>query len=249
MIRNLLLLGVLLGVNIPSILKEQTLLESQLQYEKVEEAFKKFDKSWEEICAERNLVYPPDNLFVRVFKREKIVEVWGSGGDDSFVLLKDFPICALSGDLGPKRMEGDKQVPEGVYNVELFNPVSKYHLSVKINYPNKSDKILGHRIYPGSNIFFHGGCKTIGCIPLTDELIKEFYTLALKSYSNNGKLPVHIFPFKMDGEEYEKACEEMQNNKKFWSEIQPIYQFFETKKALPIVSIDNGGSYRLVNLN
>src|SRR5690606_11025729 len=99
---------------------------------------------------------------------------------EKFTLVKTYPVCSSSGLPGPKRKKGDRQTPEGFYHIDRFNPQSAFHLSLGINYPNSSDKILGHSD-PGGDIFIHGSCVTIGCVPLTDDLIKEVYVLAVEA--------------------------------------------------------------------
>lgn len=112
-----------------------------------------------------------------------------------------YPFCASSGILGPKRKEGDRQIPEGIYYINHFNPVSNFHLSLGINYPNPSDKILSDPAQPGESFYIHGNCVTIGCIPISDDKIKELYILAVEAYNNGQvKIPVHIFPDRLPNE-------------------------------------------------
>ena len=102
------------------------------------------------------------------------MEVWiKEASKDYYVLLNTYDFCTTSGTLGPKRKEGDLQIPEGIYTINHFNPQSNFYLSLGINYPNASDKILSDPVHPGGDIYLHGNCVTIGCIPLTDDKIKE----------------------------------------------------------------------------
>ena len=138
-------------------------------------------------------------LFIRVFKESKLVEVWlKSNSESEYKLFKSYDICASSGRLGPKRSQGDGQVPEGFYTIAVFNPYSSYHLSLGLSYPNASDRIKGKGNL-GGDMMIHGSCVTIGCLPLTDTYIKEVYILAVEA-KNNGQqnIPVHIFPTKMN---------------------------------------------------
>src|SRR6476659_6148770 len=96
---------------------------------------------------------------------------------EPFRLFKTYKVCALAGTLGPKRMEGDYQVPEGFYLIDEFNHQSTYYLSLGINYPNASYRILSDSLRPGSVIYIHGSCVTVGCIPITDQQIDELYIL------------------------------------------------------------------------
>ena len=193
-----------------------------------------------------NSEYPKGNfdVFLRAFKSEGILELWIKSDDqDKFNYFKSYPICKKSGLLGPKRMEGDLQVPEGVYKIDRFNPNSSYHLSLGLNYPNRSDLIRGDKDHPGSDIFIHGKCVTIGCIPLTDIFIEEVFELC-KIAKNRGQksIYVHIFPGKMDSKEF-KMIHENSSWKKFWDELLPIYMAFEVKKDIPYVLIDENGKY------
>ena len=135
-------------------------------------------------------------MYIRSFKYDSQMEVWvRNNNNEPFKLFKTYKVCALAGTLGPKRMEGDFQVPEGFYYITEFNPKSDYHLSLKLNYPNQSDKLLSDTYKPGGGIYIHGSCVTVGCIPINDQQIEELYILAA-SAKNSGQdfIPVHIFP-------------------------------------------------------
>ena len=120
-------------------------------------------------------------MYVRVFKQERGLELWVRPvSGDRFALLRTYPICALAGVLGPKRIQGDRQVPEGFYTIDLFNPESSYHLSLRINYPNQRDRAASPRKHGlGGDIFIHGGCKSDGCIAINDQAIQELYWIAV----------------------------------------------------------------------
>lgn len=123
--------------------------------------------------------YPPAKISMLAFKKEKRFELWALK-DFRWVFIRQYPFTASSGILGPKLREGDKQIPEGVYEISAMNPNSSYHLSLKINYPNNFD--LQHalkegRTEPGSNIFIHGRSASIGCIALGDVAIEELFVL------------------------------------------------------------------------
>lgn len=122
-------------------------------------------------------------LTLIAFKDEQRLEVWGrdhnSANDWQF--HTSYPFTANSGVLGPKLRQGDRQIPEGIYHIEYFNPHSNYHLSMKINYPNRFDKAMARydgRRRLGGDIFIHGKAETIGCIPIGDEAIEQLYRLA-----------------------------------------------------------------------
>ena len=186
-------------------------------------------------------------IFLRAFKQEQKLEAWIKAEKDSkFRLFKSYDFCKSSGKLGPKRREGDLQIPEGFYHINRFNPKSKFHLSLGLNYPNASDLILSDKEKPGSDIFLHGGCVTVGCIPITDEKIRELYLLAsFAKDSGQKQIPVHIFPFKMTNAIF---GEKNQNNPNysFWQSLEPIYRYFEKNEYLPSsIQIDENGFYSI----
>src|SRR5690606_7945323 len=135
-----------------------------------------------------------------------------------------YPICARSGILGPKEKQGDGQVPEGFYYINRFNPVSNFHLSLGINYPNEADSRRNPKGNLGGDIFIHGSCVTIGCLPLTDNLIKEVYLLSIHAYANGQtKIPVYIFPFRMTDDQMMTYISQYSDNPSlvnFWKNLK-----------------------------
>lgn len=146
--------------------------------------------------------------------------------------------------MGPKRQEGDGQVPEGYYQIVLFNNKSNYHLSMKINYPNASDVLLKEGSSPGGDIMVHGSCVTIGCLPMTDDKIKELYVLCLEAKNRNKILYIDIYPARFN-EENLKMLEANYSKTKivFWNTLKPGYDYFEENRWLPKVSVDKKGKY------
>lgn len=229
-----------------------TFKDKQQRYPRVRTAMLEKDSSLRKLFANQGLAYPPQNLFIRVFKKEKIVEVWTfSASDTIFKKVRDYPICRTSGNLGPKRREGDLQIPEGFYHIDRFNPKSSFYLSLGINYPNQSDKILGKKGDLGGDIFLHGGCATIGCVPITDDYIKEVYWLAVQAKSNSqSKIPVHIFPAKLDNHMMAQLKESFSGNEmliKFWENLKIGYEWFEKTRRLPVISVDRYGVYQFTD--
>jgi murein L,D-transpeptidase YafK len=198
---------------------------------------------------DRGLAYPAAETFMRIFKRERILEVWVRPADRAeFVLFKSYPICALAGQLGPKRSEGDGQTPEGFYTINGFNPVSDFHLSLRLDYPNRSDQLLSDGKPLGGNIFIHGGCRTEGCLAVNDDAIKELYWLAVEARTAGQlNIPVHIFPARLTNDELFRLTQTFdQNNelKRFWANLKTGYDFFEAQHKLPLITVDRGGRYR-----
>ncbi|POY38316.1 hypothetical protein C3K47_02650 [Solitalea longa] len=187
-------------------------------------------------------------ILLCAYKNEQLLEVWARNkGEQTYKLIKEYPFCSLSGVLGPKRKEGDRQVPEGFYYIDRFNPNSLFHLSLGINYPNQSDKLLGDKFYPGGDVFIHGKCVTIGCIPLTDEKINELYILAVEA-TNNGqvKIPAYLFPFKMTEKNFNTIVQEKKTSgslKAFWMNLKTGYQKFNKSPKPLAFKIDKKGMY------
>jgi murein L,D-transpeptidase YafK len=205
--------------------------QSQLQFQRVGEAYSEKSAEMESILNEGNCEFPPQKILLRIFKEESELELWAESKNyDQFTLIKTYNIVSKSGDLGPKRKQGDRQVPEGFYFIDAFNPQSNFYLSLRINYPNESNKILGERSNLGGDIFIHGGFATIGCIPITDDFIKELYVIAVETKDNGqAKIPVHIFPFKMTDEAFqEKIKANLYNSqfKNFWNNLKEGYVYF-----------------------
>lgn len=128
--------------------------------------------------------YPPDKLVFVGVKQEKKLEVWAAGVNGQFKLIRAYSILGASGRLGPKLREGDRQVPEGIYRIESLNPNSKYHLSMRINYPNEFDRAHAkeeNRANLGGDIMIHGGRASIGCIAMGDEAIEDLFILAAET--------------------------------------------------------------------
>lgn len=179
--------------------------------------------------------------FVRIFKESEEMELWLREGRQ-WKLFRTYPIAAMSGDLGPKTMEGDGQAPEGFYAVTkpLLKPDSTFHLSFNIGYPNAYDR---HHGRTGSFIMVHGNEVSIGCFAMTDPVIEEIY-LVVEAALNGGQaeVPVHVFPFRMTEKRLTKAADHPAAS--FWKELLPVYQAFQPDKPLPQVRVADG-QYRL----
>jgi murein L,D-transpeptidase YafK len=220
----------------------------QMSFERVRSAAKQNEVSLKRLLASRGLSSPLSGLFIRAFKREGIVELWGTDSPvKTLTLIKEYKVCAGSGGLGPKRRAGDGQVPEGLYFVNRFNPVSNFHLSLGLDYPNASDRILGNRGNLGGDIFIHGGCATIGCIPITDSGINEVYLLAVEAKSaGQSTIPVHIFPARLDESGISRLRREYRGNQglvDFWLNLKEVYDSFERTRRVPSFRVDRGGRY------
>lgn len=203
-----------------------------------------------ELFGQKGFPFPPREIFIRIFKQEQVLEVWvRPSSSDRLELLKEYPVCAVSGQLGPKRQQGDGQIPEGFYFINGFNPVSNFHLSLRINYPNESDRILGVRGHLGGDIFIHGDCVTIGCVPITDDGIKEVYLLAVEARSaGQRRIPVHIFPARLDDQglrQLEKDFADQPSLLKFWRNLKEGFDSFEEFRRVPSLRVEQDGKYRM----
>lgn len=186
------------------------------------------------------------NLYIQAFKEEEELEVWGKNkGEKKYRLIVNYPFCTSSGELGPKRKEGDMQIPEGVYSIDRFNPKSNFHLSLGLNYPNQSDLIHSDQTAPGSDIFIHGGCSSVGCISITDDSIKELYLLAAMTRSIQNKVRVDIYPFRFFPKWQEKMDRAYKHHFGFWISLANIYSYFNTLHTIPQVTIKDNGEYKL----
>ena len=178
-----------------------------------------------------------DRVFIRIFKKEALLEVWIETSQ-GYRHLKDYPVCAYSGGLGPKRREGDRQAPEGFYRVypSQLNPHSKFHLAFNLGYPNAYDR--AHH-YTGSYLMVHGECRSIGCYAMTNRRIEEIYSLvdaALKQ--GQPYVPVHIFPFRMEDRAMDAHTESRWYE--FWMMLKEGYDYFEAEERPPLVEVQNG---------
>ncbi len=173
-------------------------------------------------------------VFMRIFKREKELELWVEGDAHRFVLFRTYPICTYSGDLGPKQREGDNQAPEGFYRVAAgqLNAQSRFHLSFNLGYPNAYDRAHSRT---GNFLMVHGSCVSIGCYAMGDDAIEEIYTLAAAALqSGQPAFEVHAFPFRLDQENLDGEKDSPWHA--FWSELQPAYDAFNQSKRLPTLS-------------
>jgi murein L,D-transpeptidase YafK len=247
-ITALLFLGVL-QANSQGPSASYTFVDYQKTFPRISDAWNRKEDTLIKQFEEKKLPWPAKYIYLRSFKYDSQLEVWVKyEANEKFQLFKTYKVCALSGSLGPKRMQGDYQVPEGFYYINEFNPRSNYYLSLGINYPNASDKILSDSLRPGSEIFIHGSCVTVGCIPIRDEQIDELYILAAHAKDQGQDfIPVHVFPIRFNVERSEKFLDNLTKDdpslKKFADRLQDAFEYFEDYKQLPVVMIGDKGQY------
>jgi murein L,D-transpeptidase YafK len=178
---------------------------------------------------------PVSPIYIRVFKEESQFEIWKRRSDGTYGLLKTYEICAWSGELGPKKVEGDRQAPEGFYSVgpAQLNPNSSYHLSFNIGYPNDFDRSLGRT---GSNLMVHGACSSAGCYSMTDESVEEIYAIVREAFAGGQRaFQIHAFPFRMTAENM--ARHSTSSNFTFWQMLKEGYDHFEVTRMVPEVDV------------
>lgn len=175
-----------------------------------------------------------DAIFIRIFKAESELEIWLRSGT-RFVLLDTYPICHWSGTIGPKIHEGDKQTPEGFYEVtrQQLHLIGRHPRSLNLGFPNAFDKSMQRT---GSYILVHGGCSSIGCFAMTNTVIAEIYDLAERALkSGQDRVQVHVFPFRMT-----PVNMQLHANSEwlpFWTNLKEGYDAFEQTKLPPQVGI------------
>jgi murein L,D-transpeptidase YafK len=176
-------------------------------------------------------------LLIRTYKKEAELEVWKMGTDGRYALLKTYPMCRWSGQLGPKTREGDRQVPEGFYTISpgQMNPNSAYYLSFNVGYPNAYDRAYGRT---GGSIMVHGVCSSAGCFSMTDQQIAEIYSIARDSFAGGQHaIQMQSYPFKMTAENLAKY--RVDPNIGFWKQLKEGADNFEVTKQDVAVGVCN----------
>lgn len=176
-------------------------------------------------------------VLIRAYKQESEIEVWKRDRKGDYVLLKSYPVCRWSGQLGPKRKEGDRQVPEGFYSVTAgqMNPNSAYWLAFNVGYPNPMEKAMGRS---GGDIMVHGTCSSRGCFAMTDAQIEEIYAVMREAFNAGQKnIQFQSFPFRMTAENLAKFRHDP--NMPFWKNLKEGSDHFEVTKREPKLNYCN----------
>jgi len=245
----LLLLFFVLGTSfVPD---KQSFEQAQKNFDRVKDVYERKEELIKMKC--RSLDIPEEtfgNVLIRVFKMECVMEMWVQRPDGKYIKFKQFDIYAMSGLLGPKRRQGDKQVPEGFYYINEFNPQSNYYLSLGINYPNQSDIESSAAEKLGGDIFIHGAQCSAGCMAMSNYYIEDIYMCAVKARSNGQeKIPVEIFPFKMTPQNmaYYLNFKPYKIYAQFWGDLKKGYDFFEKYNRVPDVVVGKNGIYQFID--
>ena len=179
-----------------------------------------------------------DAAHIRIFKRERQLELWLRRESGRYALFRGYDICTFSGDLGPKLAEGDRQAPEGFYRVaqSQLNPNSRHHLSFNLGFPNAFDRQLGRT---GSALMVHGGCSSIGCYAITDASVDQVYAIVEAALGNGQQaIDVHVFPFRLT--ETALAAESANAWHPFWRNLKQGFDLFDLAGVPPKVSACRG---------
>ncbi len=184
---------------------------------------------------ERRKMAKESPILVRIFKEESELEVWKTDQSGRFALLKTYPICRWSGDLGPKIQQGDRQAPEGIYPITpgLMNPNSNYYLAINTGFPNAYDQANGRT---GQFLMIHGDCASAGCYAMTDEQIAEIYALAREAFFGGQKsFQVQAYPFRMTPTNMARHRDSP--HMAFWRMLKQGYDHFEVTRLEPKVDV------------
>jgi murein L,D-transpeptidase YafK len=174
-------------------------------------------------------------ILVRIFKEESELEVWKVDKTGRFALLRTYPICRWSGDLGPKFQQGDRQAPEGFYPITpgLMNPNSNYYLAINTGFPNAYDQANGRT---GQFLMIHGDCASVGCYAMTDEQIAEIYALARESFFGGQRsFQIQAYPFRMTPLNMAKHRDSP--HMAFWRMLKQGYDHFEVSRLEPKIDV------------
>ena len=232
-----------------SVFAQQNFLLQQKKYARVRTAISEKEQGFAENLRKNGLTSDNVHILIVVYKTENQLEIYAKKKNKAiYKLIAVYDVCASSGGLGPKRLQGDGQVPEGFYKIDRFNPNSNFYLSLGINYPNQSDKKKSNAKNLGGDIFIHGSCVTIGCLPMTDDKIKEIYLYAIFA-RNNGQenIPVYIFPFRMTDNHFQTYKNRYSNNQElidFWTNLKSGYDKFVLERKSLNETVDKSGNYQ-----
>ncbi|MGQ9665517.1 MAG: L,D-transpeptidase family protein [bacterium] len=217
-------------------------------FDSVSEARKNCGPTIDSLFDSLGIEYPPEQVLIVAYKDAQVLQLWAKPQNgDTFLPVREYKFTAYCGTLGPKRKRGDLQIPEGFYHINCFNPRSRFHLALGINYPNASDRILGSKQDPGGDIAIHGSTVTIGCIPIGDKAIEEVYIICMDTKSRTErKIPVYIFPCLMDSTNMimlKEIADEDTILSSFWTNLKKGYDIFIKQKTPIKFSVNRRGEY------
>lgn len=225
----------------------QDFIADQKKYSSVRQAFQYKEDGIVRNLKSYGLTTGEMEIIMIVHKAEKKLYIYaGKKSSETCKQVAEYDICALSGKLGPKRKQGDRQVPEGFYHINVFNPTSSYCLSLGVSYPNTADRRKSTAVNLGGDIYIHGSCATLGCLPMTDDKIREIYLYALFAKAGGQeRIPIYIFPFEMTERKTDAYKKRLADDElgAFWDNLREGYdRFVKGKKELSF-TVDDAGNY------
>lgn len=222
-------------------------IDDQLVFKNVKQAYNEKLEKITSTLATFDFEVSDFELMLKAYKYEELMCLYvRKKSTDEWFLYTRFPFCTTSGTLGPKVQEWDLQIPEGYYYINDFNPYSSFLLSLGVSYPNTADKLKRPAPRKGDGIYIHGGCATIGCIPIENGPIQELYMLAVLAKSNGQtQIPIHIFPFEYSETKMNIAAGQFPEHVDFWKNLYSIEMNFDSTKIQRPVGIDKKGDYYL----
>ncbi|MBN8860762.1 MAG: L,D-transpeptidase family protein [Sphingobacteriales bacterium] len=232
-----------------SIYGQYSFVDYQKSFAKVADVFRRKEDTLRRQFETKGLQWPAKYVYIRSFKYDSQMEVWVKNSvKEPFKLFKTYKICAMAGSLGPKRMQGDYQVPEGFYYINEFNPNSAYYLSLGLNYPNASDRMLSDSLAPGGDIYIHGSCVTEGCIPINNDQIEDLYIITSYARAMGQEyIPVHIFPVQFNNPRsvgyLDRFLQIYKSYRPLVTKLEAAYNFFEKNHQIPVVMVNSYGQY------
>ena len=232
-----------------SLFAQNDFLSEQRKYARVRTAIAEKEQSLVENLRKNGLTTGDVHILIMAYKAENLLEIYAKKKSETvYKKIVQYDVCASSGELGPKRQSGDRQIPEGFYKIDRFNPTSAFYLSLGINYPNSSDRKKSNASDLGGDIFIHGDCVTIGCLPMTDDKIKEIYLYAVFARNNGqNEIPVYIFPFRMTDANFQTYQNQYSQNQElidFWTNLKIGYDKFVVEKKALKITVDKSGNYQ-----
>ncbi|HEX4667119.1 MAG TPA: L,D-transpeptidase family protein [Chthoniobacterales bacterium] len=189
--------------------------------------------------AQAGVHYPPSRLAFVAIKETQKLEVWAANEGEELRFIREYDVLAASGRLGPKLREGDRQVPEGAYRIVLLNPNSRYHLSLRVSYPNEFDLAQAGRegrTEPGTDIMIHGGARSRGCLAVGDEGAEDMFVVA--ALTETREIPLLISPVDFRVREFAAPADAPTWTEELYREIRAKLAAFQRPPAIETVDVD-----------
>lgn len=244
---QILLMGFFLSVGVAPVKSQNVWRDKQLKNHRVKQAYRNYYWDLDSLLRSCHINPLCFDLYLQILKEQEMVNVYLKNKNvDTFSLFAIYDFCSTVGFLGPKQRQGDFQIPEGFYVLESFNPKSNYHLSLRVSYPNIADRIRNKSSNLGGDIMIHGGCATIGCIPIGDMMIEQLYLLATEAKNcGQDNVYIHIFPNEMSERNRLRIMKQYPAAQlhRFWYNMLPVYEYFKTHKKLPKIEVNSSGDY------